>query len=196
MINWFAVTNKKVFILDVEKEYQNLTKIYDGNWIDIGNGANGIINPLEIIISDDNLSTNDLILNHLLILESFFQILFPEISNQQLRYLINLIKNYYFENEYYKKNLSKLQAQDWPIFTNIYEYAQSKKNKIIKSYNNLDIQYIHELLRSELSTEGKLAFLYNKHSSININQKIACFDLNSLFEKNNQRIIKLNYFYH
>lgn len=194
MINWFAMTNKKVFILDVEKEYQNLTKIYDGNWIDIGSGTNGIINPLEIIISDDNLSTNDLILNHLLILESFFQILFPEISNQQLRYLINLIKNYYFENEYYKKNLSKLQAQDWPIFTNIYEYAQSKKNKIIKSYNNLDIQYIHELLRSELSTEGKLAFLYNKHSSININQKIACFDLNSLFEKNNQRIIQAQLF--
>ena len=194
MINWFCMSNKKVFILDIEREYKDLTNNYDGNWIDIGSGTNGIINPLQIIPSENNLSSNEMILNHLILLETFFQILFNDISFQQLLYLTNLIKSFYFHKKFHLKDFSELSNNDWPIFEDIYKYAISNKNDIKKSYDKKDILYVHEILRSEFSNDGKLSFLYNKHTSINIDKDIACFDVNSLFEKNNQRIIQAQLF--
>ncbi len=194
IINWYAMSNQKVFILDVEREYQKLTQNYDGNWIDMGNGKNGVINPLQIMNIDNNASTKDLILNHIILLETFFNILFPDISYKQMLYLTNLIKEYYFENKFQNKDVNKLKPIDWPIFEDIYKYALSKKNDIKTNYVKNDVEYIHEIIRSELIGDGKLSFLYNKHTTISIDKNIACFDVNSLFEKNNSRIVQAQLF--
>lgn len=192
-INWFCLTNKKVYILDVEREYQNITNYYDGDWIDIGSGTAGRINPLEIFVVENDLP-KDIIANHILMLETFFQILFPEIRPNCLRYLTSIIKDFYYHLNFHKKNFDKLTSKDYPIFDDLYKYINSKNNKLINQYHKDDVQYVNELLRSELISDGKLAFLYNGKSTIYTTKRIACFDIHSLFEKNNNRITQTQLF--
>ncbi len=194
IINWCANTNKRIFILDVEREYKNITKAYDGDWIDIGTGTEGYsINPLEIIVSD-KLSSAKLISNHLLFLETFFQILLSDIDNMKIRYLIALIKNLYYYMQLDKKEIELLSASSFPTFSDLYNYAVSKNNTIKDAYAIEDVNVIHEILKSDFVGESKLGWLYDKHSTINISKKIVCFDINSLFDKNNHKLTQAQLF--
>ena len=42
------MTNTKVIMIDPEREYKEITENLDGDWINVGNGKGGIINPLQI----------------------------------------------------------------------------------------------------------------------------------------------------
>ena len=194
IINGHQLTNKKVFILDVEREYKNITNYYDGDWIDVGSGTIGKINPLEIFLFED--STNDTIVsNHLLVLESFFMILFPETNSVQLRYLTTCLKLFYKKNNFLTIDFNKATSNDYPIFDDFYKFIISDKNKENKKlYSKEDVNFINELIRSEFALDGKLAFLYNGHSTISTSKNISCFDINSLFEKNNERITQAQLF--
>lgn len=195
IINWHQLTNKKIFILDVEREYKNITQYYDGDWIDVGSGTFGKINPLEIFAFDGINSA--IVSNHLLILESFFKILFHEISSVQIRYLTTCLKSFYKSLNFFdaKFNFNKTTSKDFPIFEEFYKFIISNKNKEnIKLYSIDDVNFINELIRSEFGLEGKLSFLYNGHSTISTSKQISCFDINSLFEKNNERITQAQLF--
>ena len=42
------MTGTKIIMIDVEREYKELTENLDGDWLNVGSGAGGIINPLQI----------------------------------------------------------------------------------------------------------------------------------------------------
>ena len=42
------MTGTKIITIDVEREYKELTENLDGDWLNVGSGAGGIINPLQI----------------------------------------------------------------------------------------------------------------------------------------------------
>lgn len=49
----------KQVIIDPEREYRDMTYNLDGNWIDVGSGRGGMINPLQIkrVPLDDDTNT-------------------------------------------------------------------------------------------------------------------------------------------
>ena len=48
-----AADNCKIFILDPENEYRDLTRNLGGKFIDVGSSLQGIINPFHVITSLD-----------------------------------------------------------------------------------------------------------------------------------------------
>lgn len=194
IINWNASTNKRVIILDVEREYKQITNAYDGDWINIGTGtSNNCINPLEVIISDD-LNASELISNHLLFLETFYQILLPDLDAMKLRYLLTVTKELYYHFKIDKKDVNKWKPTDFPTFSDLYKFVLSNNNKVKKSYEINDVNIVHEIIRTDFIMGGKLGWLYDKHSNINITKNVVCFDLNSLFEKNNYKLTQAQLF--
>lgn len=193
IINWCAMTHKKVFILDVEREYQTLTNNYDGDWIDIASGKGACINPLEIILAEDT-NNHELIAAHLLFLETFFQILLPELTSLQLRYLLSCIKELYYQFELDNKDLNVLKSDAYPTFSDLHNFMISKNNKVAEMYQPLDVKIVNEIIRADFIKNTKLGWIYDHHSTIDINKNLVCLDLNSLFEKNNYKLTQAQLF--
>ena len=96
----------KIILIDPEREYKKLTKDMGGDWLDVGGGAGGMVNPLQIrpMPEDDDDETGEyeendsLRLNgkgnkgmgdlalHLKTLEIFFSLYLPEISDYEKAY--------------------------------------------------------------------------------------------------------------
>ncbi|MGL5357939.1 MAG: Mbov_0397 family ICE element conjugal transfer ATPase [Metamycoplasmataceae bacterium] len=193
MINWHLANNRYMFILDVEREYKDICNYYDGKWIDVGSGTKGKINPLEIF-SFDNEEAKIQVSFHLLFLESFFKILFKELKSNQLRYLLFAIRKFYIFLDFDKKDLSKLKSKDFPIFSDLYSYIIKNKKDFIKTFGEVDVELINSIIENELINEGPLSFYYNGPSTIKRNQSFVTFDLNTLFEKNNTKLIQAQLF--
>ncbi|VEU67791.1 Type IV secretory pathway, VirB4 components (plasmid) [Mesomycoplasma conjunctivae] len=73
-LHQFVVGNE-VIIIDPQREYKDLCKKLDGNWIEMGKGLETKINPLQINyeIEKDNIKVSDelLISNHTKMVKEF-----------------------------------------------------------------------------------------------------------------------------
>lgn len=188
LIDINRIKDKQIFIIDIEGEYKKETKKYDGKIFEIGKESENNINPLHIHAKKDE-SIKIAISSHILMLEKFFQVLFPEISFNQLQYITTSLKEFYSFHKYEKNHMTSNHN-----FDDLYNFLLKNNKKINKNYPKEDIQYINELIRSELCNEGKLSFLYNNKNPNLKFSNISTFDLSSLFEKSNQRIIQSQLF--
>lgn len=195
-LNYHIALGRKVIVIDPEREYKALGQYYDGNWIDIGNASNGKINPLQILATfedNDNVHTNQLIIaNHLQFLEHWFHILLPDLTNEELRYLISNINHLYQKFKLYDSHIDQLNNNEFPIITDLLELLKT----ITVTKNNYHIHNnILTIIESELTGTGKYANLYNYHSTIKLNQNLlTIFDINTIFEKGNQKLIQSQLF--
>lgn len=93
-----ASDNAKIFILDPENEYTNLTKNLYGKVLDVSSAKEGRINPFHIIVSlDDENSdgTNNSFYSHLQFLEEFFRLILQGINSDSLELLNKTIVDVY-----------------------------------------------------------------------------------------------------
>lgn len=193
LINWHLSNNRYLFILDVEREYKGLCDYYDGKWIDVGSGTSGRINPLEIFVFDNEASSIQ-ISSHLLFLESFLKIIFKDLEPNQLRYILIGIKKMYRFLNLYEADLSKLKSSDYPIFSDLFSFLIKNKKSFIKSFGESDVELVNSIIENELIGDGTLSNYYNGVSTIKRGELFVVFDLNSLFEKNNIKLVQAQLF--
>lgn len=193
LLNQAYQNNRKIFILDPEREFTNLTNCLNGQVVN-GSGAKGnIINQLEIYKLDDSHDNADTFNNQLSLLEAFFVMLYPNLNDDDIitNLLIELIKKVYFQkNILPSTNFEKLKATDYPTFTNLYNLICQKIKDEKSSANILNL----DNLKSKLTalTQGTYAKYWNGHTKFQWSKaNIVCFDLRELFENSNKKIINL-----
>ncbi|CAB1053506.1 Mbov_0397 family ICE element conjugal transfer ATPase [Spiroplasma endosymbiont of Danaus chrysippus] len=193
ILNQAYQNDRKIFILDPEREFSNLTKYLNGQVVN-GSGAKGnIINPLEIYKLDDSHDNADTFNNQLSLLEAFFVMLYPNLNDDDITtsLLIELIKELYFQNHILPStDFEKLKATDYPTFTDLYNYICQKIKDEKSSSNILKL----DNLKSKLTalTQGTYAKYWNGHTKFQWSKaNIVCFDLRELFENSNKKIINL-----
>ena len=191
-----AAENSKIFILDPENEYTKMAKGLHGKVIDVGSATQGRLNPFHIItsLSDDEEGENgDTFGNessvsfsmHLQFLEEFYKQILPGISNDALEQLNNVTVQMYDEmgiDEY--TDLSKLKAEDYPTFDDLYD-------KILNDYQMTKGEYSKNNLRiltnyiSKFATGGRDSQLWNGPASITTEENFVVFDFQSLLANKN-----------
>ncbi|WDA54899.1 MAG: hypothetical protein PPFGHCPK_01380 (plasmid) [Spiroplasma endosymbiont of Drosophila atripex] len=193
LLNQAYQNNRKIFILDPEREFTNLTNYLNGQVVN-GSGAKGnIINPLEIYKLDDSHDNADTFNSQLSLLEAFFVMLYPNLNDDDIttNLLIELIKEVYFQNHILPStDFEKLKATDYPTFTDLYNLICQKIKDEKSSANILKL----DNLKSKLTalTQGTYAKYWNGHTKFQWSKaNIVCFDLRELFENSNKKIINL-----
>ncbi|WP_338987184.1 VirB4 family type IV secretion system protein [Spiroplasma endosymbiont of Dasysyrphus albostriatus] len=193
LLNQAYKNNRKIFILDPEREFSNLTNYLNGEVVN-GSGAKGnIINPLEIYKLDNSHDNADTFNSQLSLLESFFVMLYPNLNDDDIttNLLIELIKEVYFQNHILPStDFEKIKATDYPIFTDLYNLICQKIKDEKSSANILKL----DNLKSKLTalTQGTYAKYWNGHTKFQWSKaNIVCFDLRELFENSNKKIINL-----
>lgn len=194
LINWHVDSSHFVYVFDPEREYKEICKYYNGTWIDCGSGDNGVINPLQIYVFDNNESNISSINNHLNNLSNFFKILFNYLNEFEIELLIYSISELYMKMGYDKVNLKDLENNKFPRFIELHQFMIKNKNLLCQKYSQVFYNNVINCIENNLINYGKYANMYNKHSNINLKTKFVVFDINSLFEQNNKSLIQAQMF--
>lgn len=187
-----AADNSKIFILDPENEYTELAMNLHGKVINVGNAQYGRMNPFHIITALDDEENEGGVTGsyatHLQFLEEFFRQVLPDCEKDALEYLNSLIDRMYMNKGITPDtDLSLLNAEDYPIFDDLYD-------TILQEFQESDNEYIHTMLRTlmnyiqKFSTGGRNANIWNGPSSITTDENFTVFDFQSLLSNRNSTI--------
>ncbi len=190
----------KIIQIDPEREYKDLTENLGGDWLNVGSGAGGIINPLqikEVPLDDENedgyidegkgLGAMAL---HFQTLRTFFLLLYPELTSVQIALLEETLEELYNEFDiHWNTDISIFRNIDFPIMNDLYELI----NKKVKDETSKKQDY--EILQSLIRTIsiGADSALFNGYTSIKADSNCVCLDTHNL-QNANERVKKAQYF--
>ena len=196
IVNEYA-RGTKVFIFDAEHEYETLVKTNGGEYIDLYSKSGGIINPLQIrfIPSEDEeeetKETDCPLAKHLGFLEAFFKTSFESINEKELVMLLAIVEKLYNEKGIFKNTsintLQNLKPTDYPIFSELYQFLPKYKEKVTSKEKIKIIEQLDILLSRFLT--GTDSYLFDGHTTINLDNDLIAFNLQELLYSGNQRLI-------
>ena len=186
-----ASDNAKIFILDPENEYTNLTKNLYGKVLDVSSAKEGRINPFHIIVSldDENQDgSNNSFYSHLQFLEEFFRLILQGINSDSLELLNKVILDVYNKKGINAQtDLTKLSANDYPIFQDLAEEIENKI-KIEKDEYNLSCYKVLSNYISKFKKGGRNSALWNGPTTFAPQENFVCFNFQKLLANKNNVI--------
>ena len=186
-----ASDNARVFILDPENEYRNLTTNLKGRILDVSSSKDGRINPFHIItsIDDENQDgSNNSFYSHLQFLEEFFRMILQGINSDSLELLNKVIADVYNKKGITPKtDLTKLKAKDYPIFQDIAEEIDSRLENEKDEYNLSCYKVLSNYI-SKFRRGGRNSALWNGFTTFNPTENFVCFDFQKLLANKNNVI--------
>lgn len=198
-VNYQIMLGHKVIVIDPEREYRDLCNYHDGSWIDVGDGSSGNINPFQITLalSDDNTNDNntrDILAQHMQFLEQFLNVATGGLTRNEsslLMIYVNLMYEKFGITSRTKIHL--LKPNQFPIFQDLYDIIESDmvKEEEIRSKNELKNLLI---ILSRFATGGTDANLWNAHTNINSSSLLQVYDLYTLTQSGNKRLVNAQMF--
>jgi len=208
-----AADNCKIFILDPENEYKDLTMSLGGKFIDVGSSTYGILNPFHVISSleasedeeedeEEQLDEygkpiqkkkklekkDDSFSQHLQFLEQFFRVILEGINSDAFEVLNSLIIDVYKEKgiDAYT-NLAKLNAEDYPIFDDLYALILRRIKEAKDEFSLRNLMTVETYIK-KFATGGRNSALWNGPTSIETNENFVTFNFQALVAGNNGQI--------
>ena len=177
----------KQVIIDPEREYRDMTYNLDGNWIDVGSGRGGMINPLQIkrVPLDDDTNTYlekideskgmGAMALHFQTLHTFFRLIYPEMTSSVEAILDELLEKLYNKfNIYWNTDITDIPNDKFPILEDLYnlilENIKNEKEELKKQ----QLVLIRDTLRSICI--GAESSLFNGKTTVDTDSAVVCFD--------------------
>ena len=194
----------KQVIIDPEREYRDMTYNLDGNWIDVGSGRGGMINPLQIkrVPLDDDTNTYlekideskgmGAMALHFQTLHTFFRLIYPEMTSSVEAILDELLEKLYNKfNIYWNTDITDIPNDKFPILEDLYnlilENIKNEKEELKKQ----QLVLIRDTLRSICI--GAESSLFNGKTTVDADSAVVCFDTFNL-QNASDKIKKAQYF--
>lgn len=194
----------KLIVLDPEREYQDLANHPDihGDIIDCAGGTTGRINPLQIRCSpkievedledgespedyfmyDDENGISDMAL-HIQNLRVFFKLYFgAEAFDFGIKTALeeNLILLYNKFGITWDTDISKLQPEDFPILSDLYDVVYESSQKDLSEYKKSVYDKLLDLLYSV--SKGADQYIWNGKTTINPHSHFIVLDTSKLLD--------------
>ena len=181
----------RVIILDPEAEYLTLTKNLSGNLIDVGNAKEGRINPFHIykILTEDGLPADPVVTfnTHLKMLESFFKIVFVGANSDVIELINNLaVEAYARKGIYETTDCTRLNAEDFPLFTDLLAVLREKNKEETDSLTLRDMRTAELYLQKFVN--GRYSDIWNAPSTLKVDADLIDFNFQSLFANKNNTV--------
>lgn len=117
----------KIVAIDPEGELQEMTKLYGGDFIDLGKGGDfGMINPLEVVLDADEEEMTQgvgyaILTRTLQTLKAFMKYYSPDIDEDTLTMFSEVVQDTYKRYKIdFNTDFSKIAAHDYPTFDDVY----------------------------------------------------------------------------
>lgn len=187
LVCYLLFTKVKVFIIDPEREYNFLTRNFNGSTLD-ATEVNSKINPWQIYkgLTD---STEEAFEEHIKYLLSFFEILFPatfsdEIFSSQVSNFIQEFYFYFFKCDLHQINQCidlEVSNEQWPTFNEALIFLKWKRSQMNISNNVLSFYEKFERILNNF-TQNQRYHSFNLTTKINNveNSRLLTIDLYNL----------------
>ena len=185
-------------------EYKELTENLEGDWLNVGSGAGGVINPLQIkdvplddedekdkVFKDEGKGLGAMAL-HFQSLRTFFKLLFPELTSIQIALLEETLEELYNSfNIYWNTDISGFKNIDFPIMYDLYELINKKTKTVYDNGKKQEYEILQSLIRT--IAVGADSALFNGYTSIQTKTNFICLDTHNLQDAS-ERVKKAQYF--
>ena len=177
----------KIVAIDPEGEFEDMTKLYDGDFINLGLGGEyGMINPLEIVADVDatEAGSNGLgysvLTNTLQTLKAFMKYYDPSIEEDVLT-LFNevVVETYQRFNINVNTDFSKLSSEDYPTFSDVYKTIRGRILSYGEATHERSIMEKLEIKVRPL-TFGGLEHYFDGHTTIKPSSDFIVFNIREL----------------
>lgn len=190
MLSHLASDNCKIYVLDPEKEYDNLVKNMRGKFIDVGSAKQGRLNPFQVFTSlsddDEGSDLNTDLSAHLQFLEEFFKIILDGITKDALEILNDCVRQVYekfgITNE---TDITKLKPTEFPIFQDVHKFIKEKFDTSTDEFYRSNLRIILTYL-NKFVEGGRSSILWNGYSTITTEENFVDFNFQSLLANKNQ----------
>ncbi|MDD4643921.1 MAG: ATP-binding protein, partial [Bacilli bacterium] len=173
----------KVVAIDPEGELEDMSKLYGGNFIDLGKGGDfGMINPLEIVLDADEEEIAQglgytVLTKTLQFLKAFMKYYDPSIEEDVLTLFSEVVQDTYkrFGIDF-NTDFSKFSSKDYPTFADVYATIKGRMMQYMDKTHESDVMERLELKVRPLTKE--LKYYFDGHTTItNTDNNIIVFNI-------------------
>ena len=177
----------KIVAIDPEGELGDMTKLYGGDFIDLGRGgAYGMINPLEVVLDadddDDEMKEGmgyAIITRTLQTLKAFMKYYSPDIEDDVLTLFSEVVQETYnrFKIDY-NTDFTKLSSKEYPTFDNVYETINGRIRSMTEHTREREIMEKLEIKVRPLVKE--LRYYFTGTTTIDAKADFIVFNIKEL----------------
>lgn len=170
--------SSKILIIDSEDEYTYLAKNLNGRIVNCGGSNSGnILNPLQIRISKNDEEDMNAIAIHFQFLHTFFEILFPSLTDIEFSMLDLVLEELYTKFGITQDtNLLELNNTDYPKLEDLYYLLEQKNEKEYKD------EYVKLLSLLRPISVGQASTIWNGYTDITIDTRLTVFNTKNMQE--------------
>ncbi len=175
----------KVIAIDPEGELEEMARLYNGDFIDLGRGGEfGMINPLEIVLDADDEelqagASHSVLTSTLLSLKAFLRYYDPEIPGDVLNLFSEVVQDTYrrFGIDF-NSDFTKFTSNDYPTFKDVYLTIRGRLNAMPEKTRERDIMEYLEMKIRPIVRE--LRFYFDGHTTIQPRSDFVVFNIREL----------------
>ena len=177
--------NSQVIMIDPEGELQDMARLYQGDFIDLGKGGEfGMINPLEVILdTDEEEAKNGLgytvLTRTLQTLKAFLKYYSPDVTDDIVTLFSEVVIDTYrrFGIDF-NTDFTKFNSQDYPTFKDVYATIKGKLLSMTEKTHERDIMERLELKIRPIVKE--LKYYFDGHTTIQPQSDFVVFNIREI----------------
>ena len=175
----------KIVIIDPEGEFEDMTRLYGGDFIDLGKGGEfGMINPLEVIMDADEDEIRQgmgyaVLTRSLQTVKAFMKYYDPSITEDVLNIFSEIVQETYkrFGIDF-NTDFTKFTSKDFPTFRDVYATVRGKITAMPEQNRERDILEALELKLRPLINE--LRYYFDGKTTISPKSNFIVFNIREL----------------
>ena len=180
----------KIIAIDPEGELEEMTKLYGGDFIDLGKGGDfGMINPLEIVLDADEDEMKEglgyaVLTRTLQTLKAFMKYYSPDIEEDVLTLFSEVVQDTYKRYKIdYECDFSKIQSHDFPTFDDVYATIKGRLLSMTEHTHEKDIMERLELKIRPFTKE--LRYYFTGKTTIDTDADFIVFNIREIMNADN-----------
>ncbi len=180
----------KIIAIDPEGELEDMTKLYGGDFIDLGKGGDfGMINPLEVVLDADEEEMQEglgyaILTRTLQTLKAFMKYYSPDIEEDTLTMFSEVVQDTYRRYKIdYNTDFTKINAHDYPTFDDVYATIKGRLLSMTEHTREREVMEKLELKIRPLTRE--LRYYFTGKTTIDTDADFIVFNIRELMNADN-----------
>lgn len=177
--------NCQLVVIDPEGELESMTKMYNGDFIDLGKGGEfGMINPLEVVIDADEEEMQGglgytVLTRTLQTIKAFMKYYAPDIDEDVLNMFSEVVQETYrrFGMDF-NTDFTKFTSEDYPTFKDVYATIRGRLASMVEKTHEKDVMERLELKVRPIVKE--LQYYFDGHTTIKPRSGFIVFNIREL----------------
>ena len=177
--------NHQIVVIDPEGELEEMTRLYGGDFIDLGKGGKfGMVNPLEVVLDADEEEIKQglgytVLTRTIQTVKAFLKYYDPSVEEDVVNIFSEILQETYRRfNINFESDFTKFTSQDYPTFKDVYATIRGKLLSMPEKTHEKEILEKLELKIRPLISE--LRFYFDGHTTITPNSNFIVFNIREL----------------